>query len=124
MSGKRVAAGMAALVLSGCLFSACANSAASQGRFAKMDTNGDGNVVLEEFQSANPGMKENTFMLIDLNNDGVIDSNEWASFMDSHGRTGMAPGQERGAPMNNIPGDPLIPPVDSDDLPLMRPSNE
>lgn len=124
MSGKRVAAAIGTLVLSGCLFSACANSAASQGRFGKMDANGDGKVVLEEFQIANPGMNENAFMLIDLNNDGVIDSNEWASFMDSHARNGMAPDQERGAPMNNIPGDPLIPPVDSDDLPLMRPSNE
>lgn len=124
MSGKRIAASIGALMLSSCLFSACANSAANQGRFGKMDANGDGKVVLEEFQTANPGMNENAFMLIDLNNDGAIDSNEWASFMDSHARNGMASGQERGAPMNNIPGDPLIPPVDSDDLPLMRPSNE
>lgn len=124
MSGKMFVAGMAGVLLSGFLFSACANSAASQGRFGKMDTNGDGKVVLEEFQIANPGMNENAFMLIDLNNDGAIDSNEWASFMDSHGRNGMLPRQERGAPMNNIPGDPLIPPMDSNDLPLMQPSNE
>lgn len=88
-----------------------------QERFIQMDTNGDGKVVLEEFRTAFPNMNENAFIVIDKNGDKGIDSTEWLEFTQNHAR----PAPERGAPMNNIPGDPLIPPPDSNDLPLMRP---
>lgn len=88
-----------------------------QERFVQMDANGDGRVVLEEFRAAFPNMNENAFVVIDKNGDKGIDEAEWLEFSRSHAR----PQRERGAPMNNIPGDPLIPPPDSNDLPLMRP---
>lgn len=102
--------------------------ATADDRFAAMDKNGDGRVVLEEFRAANPGMSERAFVVIDSNGDGGIERAEWATFMQGHA-AGMRPdgmGGMRGAPdhaprMNNMPGDPMIPPPDSADLPLMRP---
>ena len=95
-------------------------------RFAAMDKNGDGKVVIEEFQSASPGMSERAFAVIDSNGDGAIERAEWNVFMQGHAAgvppQGMAMPQPETAPrLNNIPGDPLIPPPDSADLPLMRP---
>lgn len=100
-------------------------------RFAAMDKNGDGRVVIEEFRAAFPGMNEQAFAVIDTNGDGGIERAEWAAFTENHA-AGMRPGQggpmgmrpERGAPMNNMPGDPIIPPPDSADLPLMRPPSD
>lgn len=94
-------------------------------RFAAMDKDGDGRVVLEEFRAANPGMSERAFVVIDSNGDGGIERAEWATFMRGHA-AGMRPDGMGGAPdraprMNNMPGDPMIPPPDSADLPLMRP---
>lgn len=91
-------------------------------RFAQMDANSDGKIVIEEFRTAFPNMNEKAFLLIDTNGDGAIDKTEWLDFMDGHAKSGMQ--REPGAQMNNIPGDPLIPPVDSNDLPLMRPPGE
>lgn len=88
-----------------------------QDRFVEMDLNRDGKVVLEEFLAANPNMTDQAFIIIDRNKDNGIDRIEWIEFSKNHGR----PSPESGAPMNNIPGDPLIPPPDSSDLPLMRP---
>lgn len=90
-------------------------------RFAVIDVNKDGKIAAEEFQAAFPNMNEKAFSVIDINGDGAIEEAEWAQFMEGHSKGSAMPGQERGAPMNNIPGDPLIPPVDSSDLPLMRP---
>ena len=95
-------------------------------RFAAMDKNGDGKVVIEEFQSASPGMSERAFAVIDSNGDGAIERVEWDAFMKGHAAgvppQGMTMPQPETAPrLNNIPGDPLIPPPDSADLPLMRP---
>lgn len=95
-------------------------------RFAAMDRNGDGKVVIEEFQSASPGMSERAFAVIDGNGDGAIERAEWDVFMKGHAAgvppQGMGMPQPETAPrLNNIPGDPLIPPPDSADLPLMRP---
>ena len=95
-------------------------------RFAAMDRNGDGKVVIEEFQSAQPGMSERAFAVIDSNGDGAIERAEWDIFMKGHAAgvppQGMGMPQPETAPrLNNIPGDPLIPPPDSADLPLMRP---
>lgn len=88
--------------------------------FVRMDTDGDGKVTAGEFRSAYPNMNQNAFVMIDSNGDGVIEQGEWNIFTATHARQDRS-GPERGAPMNNIPGDPLIPPVDSNDLPLMRP---
>lgn len=93
-------------------------------RFAVIDVNGDGKIVAEEFQAAFPNMNEKAFSVIDINGDGAIEQAEWAQFMEGHSKGSGMPGQDKGAPMNNIPGDPLIPPVDSSDLPLMRPPSQ
>lgn len=115
---------LAFAAIGGCLAATCACAAqnppptpAMRERFVQMDTNKDGKVVLEEFTTAFPNMNENAFVVIDKNGDKGIDEAEWIEFSRSHGSRP----QDRGAPMNNIPGDPLIPPPDSNDLPLMRP---
>ncbi|MBD5625910.1 MAG: EF-hand domain-containing protein [Desulfovibrio sp.] len=101
--------------------------ATADDRFNAMDKNGDGKVVIEEFQSAAPGMSERAFAVIDTNGDGAIERAEWATFMQGHAAgvppqgMGMPPQPETAPRLNNIPGDPLIPPPDSADLPLMRP---
>lgn len=102
----------------GCAASQPAASDSVGERFAIMDANNDGIVTLEEFRAAAPNMSGNAFVIIDQNGDKGIDREEWFAFVDNHGKN---PTQERGAPMNNIPGDPLIPPPDSSDLPLVRP---
>lgn len=89
-------------------------------RFDQLDTNKDGKLVLEEFRAAFPSLTEQAFVVIDKNGDGAVERAEWVEFTEGHGR-GMQPAPDRGAPMNNIPGDPIIPPLDSADLPLMRP---
>lgn len=85
--------------------------------FELMDSSKDGKVVIEEFKTAYPNMSEQAFIIIDKNGDKTIDRLEWAEFARQHAK----PSKEKGTPMNNIPGDPLIPPPDSSDLPLMRP---
>lgn len=108
--------------LAGCLFHAgnalCKDMGAEL--FGRMDTDANGKVTAEEFRAAYPNMNENAFVTIDANGDGAIDVSEWNAFTIRHSAQDR-PGRERGAQMNNIPGDPLIPPVDSNDLPLMRP---
>lgn len=94
-----------------------------QERFTVMDVNKDGKVVLEEFRETFPNMNEQAFGMIDLNGDNAIDRAEWFQFTEGHASGNMPGKVERGAPMNNIPGDPLIPPPDANDLPLMRPPN-
>lgn len=86
--------------------------------FEQMDVNNDGKVVLEEFRSARPDMSEKAFAIIDRNGNGGIERAEWYEFISKHAQ-GMQ--QRDGTEMNNIPGDPLIPPPDSTDLPLVRP---
>lgn len=93
-------------------------------RFVQMDVNGDGKVVIEEFTRSFPNMSENAFVVIDKNGDKGITREEWAAFMEGHAKGSMPGMRDRGAPLNNIPGDPLIPPPDSNDLPLMRPPAE
>lgn len=105
------------------LLLSCANApqaATHPDRFSALDSNGDGKVVIEEFRASFPNMNEQAFDVIDYNGDKVIDRNEWAEFSSTHGQAPVRPPRE-GAPMNNMPGDPLIPPPDSSDLPLMRP---
>ncbi len=43
---------------------------------AKMDTNGDGNVDLAEFQAVRPGMTADKFAQLDVNNDGLLSEDE------------------------------------------------
>ena len=87
--------------------------AASKDKFEEMDKNKDGKVILEEFQASFPNMKESAFVVIDKNGDGAIDRVEWDEFLKGHA-AGMKPGMggmppRMGAPMNNMPGDPMIP---------------
>ncbi|MDY3810659.1 EF-hand domain-containing protein [Desulfovibrio porci] len=101
--------------------------AAPRDKFEEMDTNKDGKVVLEEFQAAFPNMKESAFVVIDKNGDGAIERVEWDEFLKGHA-AGMKPGMggmppKMGAPMNNMPGDPIIPPPGSADMPLVTPPN-
>ena len=96
-------------------------------KFEAMDTNNDGKVVLEEFQAVFPNMKESAFVVIDKNGDGAIGRVEWDEFLKGHA-AGMKPGMggmppNTGAPMNNMPGDPMIPPPGSADMPLVTPPN-
>ena len=102
-------------------------AAAPKDKFAEMDKNNDGKVVLEEFTAAFPGMREEAFKSIDKNGDGVVVREEWEVFSRQHA-SGMKPGNmppamQKGAPMNNMPGDPVIPPPDSADMPLLTPPN-
>lgn len=92
-------------------------------RFDQMDANKDGIVVVEEFKAVFPNMNEKAFAVIDINGDKAIDRAEWLEFSAGHAKGAMPQGMRKGAPMNNIPGDPLIPPPDSNDLPLMQPPN-
>ena len=90
-------------------------------RFTAIDANRDGQVVIEEFSTAFPGMNRQAFTIIDSNGDGAIDRAEWVQFMQTHpGATPPYDGDPN-ARMDNIPGDPLIPPPDSADLPLVVP---
>ncbi|MDE5833858.1 MAG: calcium-binding protein [Desulfovibrio sp.] len=102
----------------GCAAESQAPEPAPVDRFDVMDINHDGKVVMEEFSAAFPNMNEQAFVLIDKNGDKGIERAEWIEFMENHGKSSSRP---MGAPMNNIPGDPMIPPVDSSDLPLVRP---
>lgn len=89
--------------------------------FEQMDLDNDGKVVLEEFRTAFPNMNEKAFVVIDKNGNSGIERAEWYEFIEGHAK-GMKPAKMRdGTQMNNIPGDPLIPPPDSNDLPLVRP---
>lgn len=102
-------------------------ASAPQDKFAEMDKNNDGKVVLEEFTATFPGMREEAFRAIDKNGDGVVVREEWEAFSKDHA-AGMKPGtmppaMQKGAPMNNMPGDPIIPPPDSADMPLLTPPN-
>ncbi len=107
--------------LPACAMPAKQGNAAGSTTFEQMDKDNDGKVVLEEFRTAFPNMNEKAFVVIDKNGDSGIEHAEWYEFIEGHAR-GMQPAKMReGAPMNNIPGDPMIPPPDSNDLPLVRP---
>lgn len=91
-------------------------------RFDQMDANRDGKVVLEEFRTAFPNMNEQAFAVIDTDGNKGIDRAEWFAFTEGHAR-GSIPGTGHAPRLDNIPGDPLIPPPDSNDLPLVLPPN-
>lgn len=97
-------------------------------KFEEMDKNKNGKVVMEEFRAVFPNMREEAFVTIDKNGDGVIDRMEWDEFIKGHA-AGMKPGPMGGMPpkgapmMNNMPGNPMIPPPGSADMPLVTPPN-
>lgn len=101
-----------------------AQGKAKTDRFAEMDKNGDGKVILEEFLAAFPGMREEAFKSIDTNNDSVIIREEWEAFSQEHSKgmkpSGMTP-QQRDS-MSNMPGgDPMMPSPGSAGMPLVMP---
>lgn len=53
------------------------------GHFGDMDTNGDGKVVLEEFQAFFPDGTEEDFTLLS-NDDGAMDHDEWHRYKEAH----------------------------------------
>jgi hypothetical protein len=53
--------------------------------FRDIDGNGDETVTWEEFKSYFPQAEPRVFAALDLNNDKVIDHNEWHDFEEAHG---------------------------------------
>jgi len=50
-----------------------------------MDSNEDGEITLEEFSARQMKMQKSAFEMLDTNNDDVIDSAEWETFLEMHG---------------------------------------
>ncbi len=63
---------------------AAGSSLSSQEKYAKMDTNSNNEVTLDEFKALYPTMKSNVFDIIDSNNDNIISIKEWLAFQDQH----------------------------------------
>ena len=53
--------------------------------FGDMDTSGDEQVDWDEFQTHFPHAEPKVFEAIDLNQDGVLDHDEWHAFKQAHG---------------------------------------
>lgn len=63
-------------------------------RFGELDSNGDGQIVWEEFQAGIPGMKRAAFEQIDTDKSGGISRAEWDAFRSGHGMGGMGAGMK------------------------------
>jgi Ca2+-binding EF-hand superfamily protein len=50
-----------------------------------MDQNEDGEITLEEFSARQMEKQKNAFDMLDMDNNGVIDSSEHQKFMEVHG---------------------------------------
>ncbi len=61
-------------------------------RMDRVDTDNDGQVSAEEFEAVYPGMSE-SYPMLDLNKDGVVDGEEWEDFRRMHTRTGRDSGK-------------------------------
>jgi Ca2+-binding EF-hand superfamily protein len=53
--------------------------------FGDIDTDGDGNITLEEFKAYFDHADENVFKALDLNGNGTVDHDEWHQFKEAHG---------------------------------------
>jgi hypothetical protein len=51
----------------------------------EMDQNEDGEITLEEFSARQMEKQKNAFDMLDMDNNGVIDSSEHQKFMEVHG---------------------------------------
>ncbi len=51
----------------------------------EMDRNEDGEITLEEFSARQMEKQKNAFDMLDMDNNGVIDSTEYEKFMEVHG---------------------------------------
>ena len=51
----------------------------------EMDSNDDGEITLEEFSARQMEKQKNAFDMLDMDNNGVIDSTEWDKFLEMHG---------------------------------------
>ena len=56
-----------------------------QAHFHDMDGNGDGRVDAGEFRSHFPQSDRHVFRALDLNEDGIVDHDEWHQFKAAHG---------------------------------------
>lgn len=70
-----------------------ASFAVADGRFDAMDTDKNGTVSWEEFQTAIPQMRKPAFEAIDADKDGAMTSAEWLGFIDRHGEGGKGMGE-------------------------------
>lgn len=52
--------------------------------FLKMDIDNDGKVTAEEFKTFFPNMHNNAFLTIDTNSNNVLEANEWEKFLELH----------------------------------------
>src|SRR6056297_2106282 len=53
----------------------------------QVDTNDDGEVSAEEFEAVFPNSSE-SFMMLDVNQDGIVDGDEWEEFRKIHTMSG------------------------------------
>jgi hypothetical protein len=59
--------------------------AAFDAHFADLDKNGNGAVNWSEFKRSFPDAAPQVFMELDLNDDAVVDHDEWHQFKEAHG---------------------------------------
>jgi len=92
---KKMVLGFGLLILLG-LIAGCANQSKHHSRdmpdpsgynahFDDIDQNGDGGVKWYEFKAYFPDAAPEVYMELDLNDDGVVDHDEWHQFKEAHG---------------------------------------
>ena len=92
---KQMVRGLGLLILLG-LMIGCANQSKHHARempdpsgynahFGDIDQNGDGVVKWYEFKSYFPDAAPEVYLELDLDDDGVVDHDEWHQFKEAHG---------------------------------------
>ena len=61
-------------------------------KLSDMDPNGDGTVTLDEFNDFMATGHKEIFDALDMNKDGLIDNEEWTSFIEAHSHGSMKQG--------------------------------